>query len=250
MLFDLSIICTLGFIAAMVDAIAGGGGLISLPALLMVGVPPHLALGTNKFAASVASLNSSITFARSGKVHFPLVKWQIPFTLIGAVLGAWAVLRVSSDFLNKAVLFMILLVGIYTLLHKNLGMVNNFKGLSSAKIVTGCLFALILGFYDGFFGPGTGSFLIFSFIAFFGFDFVVASANSKVLNFTSNITSLLLFAWNGKILLTYGIPMALFMILGSYVGTRLAIHRGAELVKPLFVIMSLLVAAKLIYQYL
>ena len=249
MLLDLTIICILGFFAAMVDAIAGGGGLISLPALLMVGVPPHLALGTNKFAASLASLNSSITFARSGKVHFQLIKWQIPLTLIGAFLGAWAVLGVSSDFLNKAVLFLILLVGIYTLVHHNLGMENRFKGLNSSNIILGCLFAMILGFYDGFFGPGTGSFLIFSFIALFGFDFVAASANSKVLNFTSNFASLLMFAWNGKILYAYGIPMASFMILGSYVGTRLAIHRGAGLVKPVFVTMSLLVAVKLMFQY-
>jgi uncharacterized membrane protein YfcA len=247
---NLFIICTFGFLAAAVDAIAGGGGLISLPALLIVGVPPHLALGTNKFAASMASLNSSITFARSGKVHFPLVRWQIPFTLIGSLLGAWAVLRVSSAFLSKAVLVLILLVGIYTMLHKNLGMKNKFQGLNSRNIVLGCMFALALGFYDGFFGPGTGSFLIFSFITLFGFDFVVASANSKVLNFTSNFAALLIFAWNGKILLSYGIPMAIFMILGSYVGTRLAIQRGAELVKPIFITMSLLVAAKLIYQYL
>jgi uncharacterized membrane protein YfcA len=247
---NLFIICTFGFLAAAVDAIAGGGGLISLPALLIVGVPPHLALGTNKFAASMASLNSSITFARSGKVHIPLVKWQIPFTLIGAFLGAWTVLGVSSAFLSKAVLILILLVGIYTMLHKTLGMYNKFKGLDSCNIVIGCLFAFALGFYDGFFGPGTGSFLIFSFIALYGFDFVVASANSKVLNFTSNFAALLIFAWYGKILLTYGIPMALFMILGSYVGTKLAIRRGAELVRPIFITMSLLVAAKLIYQYL
>ncbi|TGE32304.1 TSUP family transporter [Desulfosporosinus sp. Sb-LF] len=250
MWLNLFIICTLGFLAAAVDAIAGGGGLISLPALLMVGVPPHLALGTNKFSASLASLNSSITFARSGKVNVQLVKWQVPFALIGAFLGAWAVLGVSSAFLNKAVLVLILVVGIYTMLHKNLGMKNNFKGLDLSHIMVGCLFALALGFYDGFFGPGTGSFLIFSFIAFFGFDFVVASANAKVLNFASNFAALVLFAWNGKILLSYGIPMALFMILGSYVGTKLAIQRGAGLVKPIFITMSLLVALKLIYQFI
>lgn len=249
-MIDLVLICTFGFLAAVVDAIAGGGGLISLPALLMVGVPPHLALGTNKFAASMASLNSSITFARSGKVHFPLVKWQIPFTLIGAFLGAWAVLSVSSAFLSKAVLVLILFVGIFTMVHKTLGMENKFKGLNSGNMVLGCLFALVLGFYDGFFGPGTGSFLIFSFIALFGFDFVVASANSKVLNFTSNFSALLLFAWHGKILLSYGIPMAIFMVLGSYIGTKLALQHGAGLVKPIFITMSLLVAAKLIHQYL
>ncbi|HWQ41628.1 MAG TPA: TSUP family transporter [Desulfosporosinus sp.] len=250
MWLNLFIICTFGFLAAAIDAIAGGGGLLSLPALLMVGVPPHLALGTNKFAASMASLNSSITFARSGKVNIRLVKWQIPFTLVGAFLGAWAVLGVSSAFLSKAVLVLILLVGIYTLLHKNLGMENNFQGLNFYNIFAGCLFALALGFYDGFFGPGTGSFLIFSFIALFGFDFVAASANSKVLNFTSNFAALLIFAWKGKILLAYGIPMAIFMILGSYFGTKLALHRGAALVKPIFITMSFLVAAKLIYQYL
>jgi len=250
MWLNLFIICTLGFLAATVDAIAGGGGLISLPALLMVGVPPHLALGTNKFSASMASLNSSITFARSGKVHLQLVMWQIPFALSGALLGAWAVLSISSAFLSKAVLVLILVVGIYTLLHKNLGMENRFEGLNPLNLFVGCLFALALGFYDGFFGPGTGSFLIFSFIALYGFDFVVAAANSKVLNFTSNLASLLLFAWNGKILLFYGIPMAFFMILGSQVGTRLAIRRGPELVKPIFITMSLLVAAKLIYQYI
>lgn len=249
-MLNLFIICVLGFLAAAVDAIAGGGGLISLPALLMVGVPPHLALGTNKFAASLASLNSSITFARSGKVHFTLVKWQIPFTFIGAALGVWAVLSASSVFLNKAVLILILLVGIYTMAHKSLGLEDKFQGLNSYNVVIGCLFALSLGFYDGFFGPGTGSFLIFAFITVFGFDFVAASANSKVLNFTSNFASLLLFAWNGKILFSYGIPMAIFMILGSFVGTRLAIQRGAKLVKPIFITMSLLVAAKLIYQYI
>jgi uncharacterized protein len=249
MWLNLLMISVLGFLAAAVDAIAGGGGLISLPALLMIGVPPHLALGTNKFAASMASLNSSITFARSGKVHFPLVKWQIPFTFIGAALGVWAVLSISSQFLNKAVLVLILIVGIYTMIHKNLGMENKFKGLTPLNLSSGCFFALVLGFYDGFFGPGTGSFLIFSFISIFGFDFVIASANSKVLNFVSNFASLLLFAWNGKILFLYGIPMAIFMIFGSLLGTKLAIHRGASLVKPIFITMSLLVAAKLIYQF-
>ncbi|WP_088225319.1 TSUP family transporter [Desulfosporosinus sp. FKB] len=250
MWLNLLIISVLGFFAAAVDAIAGGGGLISLPALLVVGVPPHLALGTNKFAACTASLNSSITFARSGKVHVPLVKWQIPFTFIGALLGVWAVLSVSSQFLNKAVLVLVLIVGIYTILHKNLGMENKFQQLIPSKLIAGCFFALALGFYDGFFGPGTGSFLIFSFIALFGFDFVVASANSKVLNFVSNFASLLLFAWNGKILFLYGIPMAISMILGSLLGTKLAIRRGAALVKPIFITMSLLVAVKLIAQYL
>jgi uncharacterized protein len=248
MLLSLAVVCVLGFLAAAVDAIAGGGGLISLPALLFVGVPPHFALGTNKFASTTASLSSSITFFRSGKVHSPLIKWQIPFTFLGAILGVWTVLRVSSAFLNKAVFIMILFVGIYTILHKNLGMADRFKGLTKLNTAIGCFFALAIGFYDGFFGPGTGSFLIFAFITVFGFDFVSASANSKMLNFTSNLASLILFAMNKKIMLLYGIPMALSMMIGSRVGTKLAIDRGASLVKPIFVTMSFFVAVKLIYQ--
>ncbi len=248
MWLSLALTCSLGFLAAAVDAIAGGGGLISLPALLLAGVPPHLALGTNKFAATSASFSSSLAFARSGKVYFPLVKYQIPFTFIGALLGVWAVLRVSSDFLNKAVLILILFVVAYTLLRRDLGIEEHFKGLSALSKAAGSFFALFLGFYDGFFGPGTGSFLIFAFITIYGFDFITASANSKVLNFTSNLASLLLFALNGKIVLFYGIPMAMFMIAGSRVGTKLAIQRGVSLVKPIFITMSCLVAAKLIFQ--
>ncbi len=247
---ELLIICSLGFLAAMIDAIAGGGGLISLPALLLVGLPPHFALGTNKFASTMGSLSSSLTFARSGKISFSVVKWQIPFTLIGTCFGVWSVLHISSDFLNKAVPILILLVGLYTLLQKNLGLEDNFKGLTPLNRILGFIFAFALGFYDGFFGPGTGSFLIFAFITIYGFNFITSSANAKVLNFVSNLVSLILFAWSGKILYTYGIPMALFMLLGSQVGTRLAIRKGSRLVKPIFVTMSLLVAAKLIYQAL
>lgn len=247
---ELLIICSLGFLAAMIDAIAGGGGLISLPALLLVGLPPHFALGTNKFASTMGSLASSVTFARSGKISFSVVKWQIPFTLLGTCFGVWSVLHISSDFLNKAVPILILLVGLYTLLQKNLGLEDNFKGLTPLNRILGFIFAFALGFYDGFFGPGTGSFLIFAFITIYGFNFITSSANAKVLNFVSNLVSLILFAWSGKILYTYGIPMALFMLLGSQVGTRLAIRKGSRLVKPIFVTMSLLVAAKLIYQAL
>ncbi|WP_018212111.1 TSUP family transporter [Desulfitobacterium hafniense] len=237
-----------GFLSAAVDAIAGGGGLISLPALLLVGIPPHLALGTNKFASTVGSLNSTITFARSGKVNFHVVKWLVPFTFLGAWLGVWSVLRINPDFLNKVVPILVILVGVYSMVRKNLGIEDRFQGAKRSSRLLGMVFAFSLGFYDGFLGPGTGAFLIFVFITLFGFDFVSASANSKVLNFTSNLASLFLFAWSGNISYFYGIPMAASMFIGSQVGTRLAITRGAKLVKPIFVIMSLLVGAKLIRQ--
>ena len=248
-MLTVAFLCLAGFLAAAVDAIAGGGGLISLPALLLAGIPPHFALGTNKFAATTGTFNSAMVYARSKKTYMPLLKYQMPCTLAGTALGVWTVLQINSDFLNKIVLFLILFVGIYTIMHKNLGMENRFTKLTSINTITGCLFAFALGFYDGFFGPGTGSFLIFLFIAVYRFDFVVASANAKVLNFISNITSLVLFAFSGNILYHYAVPMALFMVLGSHVGTKLALKKGAKLVKPIFVTMSLLVAIKLIIQW-
>ena len=242
------LISVVGFVAATVDSIAGGGGLISLPALLLAGIPPHFALGTNKFAATTASFTSTLAFARSGKVSWKVVKWQIPCTFVGAALGVLAVLRVDPDVLNRAVPALILGVGLYTALRKDAGAENRFRELQPYQLVWGCLFALALGFYDGFFGPGTGSFLIFAFIAAFGFDFVTAAANAKALNFTSNVASLLLFALNGKISLLYGVPMALSMILGARLGTRLAITKGAALIRPVFLTMTFLVAAKLLLQ--
>lgn len=248
MLEEIIILSVFGFVAAMIDAIAGGGGLISLPALLLVGVPPHFALGTNKFASTMGSLTSSITFARSGKVYFPVVKWQLLFTFMGTCLGVLSVLHISSNFLNKAVPILIISVGLYTLFQKNLGIEDRFQGITPLNRFLGFLFAFVLGFYDGFFGPGTGSFLIFGFMTIYGFNFIVSSANAKVLNFASNLVSLVLFALSGKIIYTYGVPMALSMFFGSRVGTRLAIRQGSKLVKPIFIIMSLLVAIKLIAE--
>lgn len=237
-----------GLMAAFVDAIAGGGGLISVPAFMLMGVPPHITLGTNKFAATTASFTSSVNFARSKKVSLDLIKYLIPFTFIGAFLGVRAVLSIDQNFLYTLVLILILFVGIYSFFSKSMGMEDRFKGLNASKIIIGIFLALGLGFYDGFFGPGAGSFLIFGFIYIFGFDFTKASGNAKLLNFTSNITSLILFALSGKVNYGLGIPTALFMILGADMGSGLALNKGAKLIKPIFITMSLGVAVKMLYN--
>ncbi|WP_284703664.1 TSUP family transporter [Clostridium swellfunianum] len=244
----LLILCPAGFLAAMVDSIAGGGGLISVPAYLMAGVPPHLTLGTNKFSSTAASFTSSLKFARSGKVSSDLLKFIAPLTLVGAVLGVTSVLKISQAFLSTLVLVLILAVGLYTVFSKNIGLEDKFKGLTKKNIFLGMILALSLGFYDGFFGPGTGSFLIFGLISIFGFDFVKASGNGKVLNFISNITSLVMFALNGQINYMLGIPVAICMIFGARIGTVMALKRGAKLIKPIFIAMSLGVAIKMLYQ--
>lgn len=247
MTMSLIFLCTAGFFAAFIDSIAGGGGIISVPAFLLAGVPPHIALGTNKFSSSCASFTSSIKFAQSGKVDFKLLKYLIPFTLVGAILGVNTVLSIDTKYLNTIVLVLLLCVGAYNLFSKTIGIEDKFQSLNKINIFLGIILALFMGFYDGFFGPGTGSFLIFGLISIYGFDFIRAGGNGKVLNFVSNITSLVVFAINSSIDYKIGIPVALFMILGARTGTKIALSKGAKLMKPIFVTMSLAAAVRMLY---
>jgi len=249
-LTTLLFLCVAGFFAAAVDSIAGGGGMISLPAIIAAGVPPHLALGTNKFASTCASFTSTIKFAHSDKINFKLAKYQIGCTVIGAAIGVKTVLSIDERFLQVLIVALIFTVAIYTSLKKDFGQENRFKELTKKNILLGMGFALVLGFYDGFFGPGTGTFLIFSFISVFGFDFTVAAGNGKLLNFVSNIVSLILFAISGKIVYLAGIPMAIAMVLGAWVGTHIAIENGAKIIKPIFIAIALLLMVKLLWQAL
>lgn len=241
-------ICAAAFIGAFVDAIAGGGGLITVPAYVLGGFPPHFALGTNKLSATFGSFSSTIEFFRQGKIHFPLVKYIIPCTLLGAILGVNSVLLINQDFLYPLISVMILVVGIYTYFKKDLGLINTFQLKSKTQIATGMFFGFVIGFYDGFFGPGTGSFLLFIFIKFFGMDFVLAGGNTKILNFISNITSLIVFALAGKINYSFGLMAGIFSLMGSVIGTKVAIRKGASFVKPIFLIMSFAVFVKMIYE--
>jgi uncharacterized membrane protein YfcA len=241
-------LCIAGFFAALIDSIAGGGGLISLPAFLLAGIPPHFALGTNKFAATCASFTSSLKFAKSGKVKFELLKYLIPFTFIGAVLGVKSVLKIDQKYLYTMVLVLVLAVGIYSFFSKSIGLQDKYTGIKKKGLILGILLTFSLGFYDGFFGPGTGSFLIFGLIGIFGFDFVKASGNARVLNFISNLTALVVFALNGQVNYSYGVPVAIFMIIGARIGTKLALKNGSKLIKPIFVTMSLAVACKMLFN--
>jgi uncharacterized membrane protein YfcA len=253
--FEISIVnvvllCIVGFAAATVDAIAGGGGLVSLPAILAAGVPPHFALGTNKFAGSFGAFTSAYTFTRMGKVFVPLMKFTVPCALVGSVAGVLAALKIDQGFLKIIILVLVFATAIYTILKKDFGNEDKFTGLTRKNIIQGCIFAFSLGFYDGFFGPGTGSFLIFLFIKVYGYDFTIAAGNSKVLNFVSNITSLVMFAVNGKIYYMVGIPMALAMIVGARLGSKIAIKNGAKVIKPIFVTIAMVLTVKLLIDSL
>jgi hypothetical protein len=240
------LLCIAGFVAAFVDSIAGGGGLITVPAFMLTGLPTHMVLGTNKFSATAGSFTSSLKFIKSGKANFKLLKYLIPFTFLGSMLGVRAVLNIDQKFLNGLVLILIMFIGIYTLFSKSLGLKDKFQGLTKKNVFYGIILAFSLGFYDGFFGPGTGSFLVFGFISIFGFNFLASSANARILNFTSGITALVLFALSGKINYTLGIPVAISMVIGARMGTAVALNKGSKLIKPIFVTMSLAVAVKML----
>lgn len=243
-------LCSAGFLAAFVDSIAGGGGLISVPAYFAIGFPAHFTLGTNKFSSSFGSITSTLRFAKSGKVDRDLLKILLPFVFLGAVAGVSTVLVLDPSLLKPIVLILLVAVGIYSFFSKSVGLEDKFEGTNKKNLIIGCIFAFAMGFYDGFFGPGAGSFIIFGLISIYGFDFVRASGNAKAMNFTSNITSVVLFAINGKIYYLMGIPMAVFMILGARVGSKLALKEGAKFIKPIFVTMSLAVAGKMLYEML
>ncbi|CAN2253922.1 sulfite exporter TauE/SafE family protein [Bacillus vallismortis] len=237
-----------GFAAAFIDSVVGGGGLISIPALLFVGLPPSVALGTNKLAATMGALTSTINFLRSGQINKRLVFKLLPLSIIGSGAGVYVVQLIPSAFLKPIILVLLILVTIYTLFKKGWGMESSFKELTKKMTFFIVSAALLLGFYDGFLGAGTGSFLIFSFLLL-GFNFVESAGNAKVLNLGSNIAALITFMLFSSVDFRYGIPMGIAMIIGALVGTRVAIKNGAAYVKVLFVGITVVLIGKSIWDY-
>ena len=246
--FDmLGFLLIMGFIAAFIDAAVGGGGLISIPALMCTGLPPITVLGTNKLAAVMGALSSFIAFIRSGKMDISLVKKLFPISLIGSFLGVLLVQQVSPEFLRPFIIVMLIVV--YSLLKKEWDRDTKPQKIVGTKLYLCFLLALVMGVYDGFFGPGTGSFLLFGFLMI-GFDFLGATANTKALNFASNIAATLLFCCQGIVDYSYGIPMGISMIIGAHCGAKFAISKGVTYVRPLFIIVTALLIGKQILTLL
>lgn len=238
-----------GFMAAFVDSVVGGGGLISVPALMWTGLPPVTVLGTNKVAAVMGALTSFVTFLRSGKVDGWLIRRLFPFSLVGSGVGVVAVRLVPSEILRPLVVVMLLFVLIYSIVKKEWGRDATYAGMSRRLLMLSVLTAFGFGFYDGFFGPGTGSFLLFAFLMI-GFDFVGAAANARALNFASNIAAAILFSYLGEVNFSYAIPMGISMIVGAWCGARVALAKGVGYVRPLFIIMTAVLIGKQILELL
>lgn len=236
-------------LAGLIDAMAGGGGLITLPALLAAGLPPQLALGTNKFQSSFGSLSASIHFIRQGHADWDTARTGIAFTFIGAVSGAWLVSVLPTGFLNKAIPFLLLIIVIYFIFSPDLGKLDKKPKIPHLQFYIPA--GLALGFYDGFFGPGCGSFWAVALMLICGYNMVKATAYTKIMNFTSNLASLLVFLVLGQVQFKLGIVMAVGQFLGARIGSGLVIKKGIKIIRPVFIAAVLTIIASLIYkQYL
>ncbi len=234
-----------GLCAGFIDSIAGGGGLISVPVLLSIGMPPQIALGTNKLQSSFGSFSASWYYIKKKQANLKEAGKGIVFTFIGAVAGAWFIQQLDSGFIRQIIPFMLLLVFLYILFSGKTGY-ESHDAIIPENLFYICI-GLILGFYDGFFGPGTGSFWTAAFMMLLGFNMTRAAGFTRIMNFTSNIVALLLFILGNKIIYSAGLCMASGQALGAFLGSRLAVKKGAKFIRPVFMTVILLTILRLIY---
>lgn len=228
----------MAFFAGLVDAVAGGGGLIQVPALFAAypDAPPATLLSTNKLASVGGTLNAARKFLRHVDLPWTLVGVAIVAAFVGSLIGANAVSHFPAEPLRKALPFVLVFLLIYTWFQPTLGDAHTPKAPSHYQKFKALLLGLVIGFYDGFFGPGTGSFLLFGFVRFFGFDFLHASAATKLVNAATNLAAILMLASLGQINWLLGFAMMIANIAGSQFGSRLAIKHGSSFVRKAFLL--------------
>lgn len=239
------IVCPLLFLAGFVDSIGGGGGLISVPAFLLAGLPPHAAVATNKLGAFGGLVLSTGRFVKNKCVSFRLAVPTVIAAIVGSWLGAKLSLQVSETVLNY-ILFAILPIAAILVLNKKSfhDSGKDSVNLDKKTMLVAVVAAFFVGGYDGFYGPGTGTFLIIAFTALAGLSMNMANGHSKVINLASNITSLVTYLWYGQVLIPVGIAACLCNMLGGYIGSGLALKNGAKIVRPIVLLVLVLLALK------
>ncbi len=235
-------------VAGCIDAIAGGGGLLALPALLWAGLPPLEALATNKLQGSFGTASATLRFLRHGAIDLRALGPAAAWTFAGSAAGSWLVGRVDTTALARLLPILLVAFALYFLFSPRAGDLPSRQRLGLAAF--GLLVGAAVGFYDGFFGPGTGSLFAVAFVALLGYDLRRATAGTKLLNFASNLAALLVFALGGHVVWSVGLAMAIGQWAGAWVGAHLVIRHGARLVRPLLVAVSLLLSLRLLVQQL
>ncbi|HLX53579.1 MAG TPA: TSUP family transporter [Aquella sp.] len=228
----LSFLLFMAFLASFIDAVAGGGGLISVPALIYTGMPMAFVFGTNKFQSMCGTAMAVRSYYKAGYINFLTVYRGLIFGLIGAVSGALTVNYVSNKFMSFIVPFLMLGVFLFNLFNKKLGVKPGKKRMD--EILFFSVFGFILGFYDAFFGPGTGNFWIIAIVFFLGYTFLDASGYAKVLNLKSNVFSFIIFLYYGKVNFIFGFIMIVGSLAGGILGAKFVIAKGSKVVRPFF----------------
>lgn len=239
-----ALLFTVAIVAGFIDSIAGGGGLLTIPALMWAGLPPAVALGTNKLQACGGSFFASMYFVRKGMVSLKAVKLSLACAFVGAALGTILVQMVDTHVLELMLPFLILAIGCYFLFSKKISEEDKHQLLTPTVFAFTAAFGI--GLYDGFFGPGTGSFFALAFVSLAGFGLAKATAHAKLLNFSTNIASLVFFALGGKVVWLLGVLMLVGQAIGATLGSRLVVTKGTKIIKPLVVTMSLAMSIKLL----
>ena len=244
------IVCPLLFLAGLVDSIGGGGGLISLPAYLFAGLPVHMAIATNKLSSACGTSLATARFIRKGLVNLRLAVPSVAAAVLGSSLGARLSLLVSEE-LMKYILLAVLPTAAFFVLNRQLFRDDgrHTAVVDRRTLIVCSVSAFIIGMYDGFYGPGTGTFLIIAFTVLARMTVESANAQTKVINLTTNITSLTVFLLNGQVLFPLGLAGALCNMAGSWVGSGLAITKGTKIVRPVILLVLLLLLAKILFNF-
>lgn len=243
---ELALLCLAALLAGVVDAIAGGGGLVTVPALLAVGLPPHVALATNKGQSVFGAIASLLRFWRAGLVEPKQARWTFPAGFVGSLLGASLLLLLDPEVLRPIVI--VLLVGVAVFMTFRRSPKPGVHAAHRHGAIAAVLLALVIGTYDGFFGPGTGTFLITGFVAILGIPLTRASADAKVVNFASNLAAVLILGMKGLVLWQIALPMAVAQFVGGYAGAHLTVKGGDALVRRAVLVVVVALVLKLVWD--
>ena len=241
------IVCPLVGLAGFVDAIGGGGGLISLPAYLLAGIPAHNAIATNKLSSACGTALATGRFIKNGLVNFTLAVPAVISAIFGSYIGAQLSMRIEERVLSIVLLILLPIVAFVVLnkkIFKDNG--NETVELNKKTVITTIISALVIGMYDGFYGPGTGTFLIIAFTVAANMGMKVANAQAKVINLTTNITSLTVFLLNGQVVISLGIAAAVCNMIGGYLGAGLVMKNSSKIIRPIVVMVLFILAVNVI----
>jgi uncharacterized membrane protein YfcA len=235
---ELVLLCLAAFAAGFIDAIVGGGGLLQTPAtfLILPHYPAATLFGTVKIPSLMGTTVAAFKYSKQVQFNFKVLAACVVAAFLASLMGAYSVSMIDNSLIKPIILVVLVLVAVYTYFNKSFGIHQHKDHSPQKQVAMATFFGLVIGFYDGLIGPGTGSFLILAFVAVLGFDFIGASAHAKIVNIATNLAALLYFTSTGQVLFQYALPMAVFNVIGSFFGAKLALLKGNKFVRLFFLI--------------